>query len=247
MSTAVLEVNDLSRSFGALRVVDGFSVRIEEGERRLILGPNGAGKTTLFNLIAGDLAPTSGSIRLFGEEVSSLPTHRRAGFGMGRTYQILTLFPHDTLLHNVKLALLGRHHRRWNLWRQFDGLKGFTEEAMAILEQVGLAHLADEPLAKTSYGEKRRLEIALALAQKPRLLLLDEPLAGLSPPERGRIHRLLADIPRSIAIVMIEHDMDVALEFAERISLLHYGKLIVDGTRAEVSSHPRTREIYLGH
>ncbi|HSV82854.1 MAG TPA: ABC transporter ATP-binding protein [Ramlibacter sp.] len=247
MTSSVLHVQGLCKSFGALRVIDDISIQVEPGERRLLLGPNGAGKTTLFNLITGDLAPTAGSIRLFGQEVSSLPVAQRVAFGIARTYQIITLFPHDSLLHNVKLALLGRSPQRWSLFKRFDQLPRFTDQAMAVLERVGLARLARTPLAQTSYGEKRRLEIALALAQDPKLLLLDEPLAGLSAAERLQVQQLLAGIPRSIAILMIEHDMDVALQFAEKISLLHYGKLIVEGTRGEVAAHPRTREVYLGH
>jgi branched-chain amino acid transport system ATP-binding protein len=247
MSSPVLHVQGLCKSFGALRVIDDISIQVEAGERRLLLGPNGAGKTTLFNLITGDLAPTAGSIRLFGQEVSALPVAQRVAFGIARTYQIITLFPHDSLLHNVKLALLGRSPKRWSLFKRFDKLPHFTDQAMAVLERVGLVRLAHAPLAQTSYGEKRRLEIALALAQDPKLLLLDEPLAGLSAAERMEVQQLLAGLPRSIAILMIEHDMDVALQFAEKISLLHYGKLIVEGSRSEVAAHPRTKEVYLGH
>ncbi len=247
MSDAVLEIGGLSKSFGALKVIDGFEMQVAAGERRLILGPNGAGKTTLFNLISGDAAPDRGSIRLFGREVSTLSTARRAALGVARTFQVVTLFPHDTLLRNVVLGLLGKRPLRWDPLGRLDARRELRERALEYLERVGLDGLADRPVAATSYGEKRRLELAIALAQEPALLLLDEPLAGLSAQERAQVQHLLEHIPRTIAIVLIEHDMDVALSLAERVSLLHHGQLVVDGSCDEVAAHPRTREVYLGH
>ena len=244
--TPALELSALRRSFGGLPAVNGVSLAVEPGERRLIIGPNGAGKTTLFNLITGDLRPDGGTIRLFGEEVQRLPVHRRAHRGMARTYQILTLFPKDTLVHNVMLSLLGLDPARWNPVVPLARRTALAERAREVLAMVGLAALADRPLAQASYGEKRRVEIAMALAQKPRLMLLDEPLAGLSREERATVLALLERIPRQITVVMIEHDMDTALLFAERITLLHYGEVLVEGSRAEVVGHPRTREVYLG-
>jgi branched-chain amino acid transport system ATP-binding protein len=241
-----LAVTALSKSFGGLRVASDITLAIEPGERRLIIGPNGAGKTTLFNLITGELRPDSGSVKLFDRDITALPSRRRAHLGMARTYQIITLFPHDTILHNVSLALLGLSSLRWNplipLRRQ-DALFARAREA---LERVGLDSIADRPLAQTSYGERRRVEIAMALAQQPKLLLLDEPFAGLSADERSDVHRLLAAIPREVTLLMIEHDMDVALELADRITLLHFGQVIVEGTRADVVADPRTKEVYLG-
>jgi len=244
--SAALELNGLRRSFGGLPAVNGISLAVEPGERRLIIGPNGAGKTTLFNLITGDLKPDGGTIRLFGEEVQRLPTHRRAHRGMARTYQILTLFPKDTLVHNVMLSLLGLDPARWNPVVPLARRTALAGRAREVLAMVGLAPLADRLLSELSYGEKRRVEIAMALAQKPRLLLLDEPLAGLSREERASVQALLERIPREITVVMIEHDMDTALSFAERITLLHFGEVLVEGSRAEVVAHPRTREVYLG-
>jgi branched-chain amino acid transport system ATP-binding protein len=165
---------------------------------------------------------------------------------MSRTYQIITLFPRDTLLRNVTISLLGLDHMRWNPLVRLDAQRSLIERAQQALARVGLAHLAARPLAETSYGERRRVEIAMALGQNPRVLLLDEPFAGLSIEERRDVQKLLAAIPRDVTIVMIEHDMDVALEFAERISVMHFGEMIVEGTRAEVVASPRTREIYLG-
>jgi branched-chain amino acid transport system ATP-binding protein len=241
-----LKVDALSKSFGGLRVTADVSLAVEPGERRLIIGPNGAGKTTLFNLMTGELAPDSGSILLFDKDVTRMPSRRRAHLGMARTYQIITLFPRDTIVRNVCLALLGLSPLRWNPLVPFARQPQLFEHARAALAQVGLGHIADRPLSQTSYGEQRRVEIAMALAQNPKVLLLDEPFAGLSIDERREVSKLLSAIPRGVTVVMIEHDMDTALEFADRITLLHFGEVIVEGTRAEVVGDPRTKEVYLG-
>jgi branched-chain amino acid transport system ATP-binding protein len=243
---SALVVQSLCKAFGGLRVTGNVSLAVEPGERRLIIGPNGAGKTTLFNLIAGELTPDSGSIRLFGRDITRVASRRRAHLGLARTYQIITLFPHDTILRNVTLALLGLSPLRWNPIADLDRTHHLAERALESLTRVGLAHIAGRPLSETSYGERRRVEIAMALAQNPKVLLLDEPFAGLSIDERHDVHDLLIAIPRDVTVVMIEHNMDVALDFAERITLLHFGEVIVEGTRAEVVGNPRTREIYLG-
>jgi len=241
-----LVLDDLEKSFGGLRVTAAVSLAVEPGERRLIIGPNGAGKTTLFNLITGELRPDRGSIRLFDREITRIPSRRRAHLGLARTYQIITLFAGETLLRNVTLSLLGRSRLRWNPFVRLGRQEALIAGARAALERVGLGHLADRPLGQTAYGERRRVEIAMALAQNPRILLLDEPFAGLSIDERRDVQELLAAIPRDVTVVMIEHDMDVALDFAERITVLHFGRVVVEGTRAEVVSDRRTREIYLG-
>jgi branched-chain amino acid transport system ATP-binding protein len=243
---SALEVRLLSKSFGGLRVTADVSLTVEPGERRLIIGPNGAGKTTLFNLITGELRPDSGSIWLFGRDITRVAGRRRAHLGMARTYQIITLFPRDTILHNVTLALLGLSALRWNPLGDLNRQHHLAARAHDSLTRVGLAHIADRPLSETSYGERRRVEIAMALAQNPKVLLLDEPFAGLSVDERRGVRELLTAIPRDVTVVMIEHNMDVALEFAERITLLHFGEIIVEGTRSEVVNDPRTREVYLG-
>jgi len=241
-----LAVNGLCKSFGGLRVASDINLRIQPGERRLIIGPNGAGKTTLFNLIMGELAPDSESIHLFDRDITRVPSRRRPHLGMTRTYQIITLFARDSIEHNVALALLGLSPLRWNPLKALHRQRDLVDQARAALARVGLDQIAARPLSQTSYGERRRVEIAMALAQTPRVLLLDEPFAGLSIDERREVHDLLLTIPREVTIVMIEHNMDVALDFAERITVLHYGKVIVEGTRAEVVADPRTREIYLG-
>lgn len=242
---SALEIVNLAKSFGGLHVIQGISFSVMPGERRLILGPNGAGKTTLFNLIAGDLRPSEGRIILGSQDVSHFPTHRRAACGIGRTFQILTLFGKETLLRNVMLAALGRSPSRWRPYRSMDSDPALIDFAMSILKEVHLDHIAKRQVSDTSYGERRRLEIAMALAQKPKLLLLDEPLAGLSREERKAVEGLLDELPRDLTILMIEHDMDVALAFAERIALLHNGKLLVDGSRDEVVADRRTKEAYL--
>jgi len=241
-----LELKGLGKSFGGLRVTRSIDLTIEPGERRLIIGPNGAGKTTLFNLITGEIRVDRGTMRLFGTDITAMASRQRAHLGLARTYQIITLFPKDTLLHNLVLSLLGLSALRWKPWSRLDRNEAFLQNARDALGRVGLAHLAARRLAQTSYGERRRVEIAMALAQRPRLLLLDEPFAGLSIEERRDIQKLISAIPRDVTVVMIEHDMDVALDLADRVSVMHFGEIIVEGTRAEVVAHPRTREIYLG-
>lgn len=245
--TSVLSVSSLCKAYGGLKVTRAVDLNVEQGERHLLIGPNGAGKTTLFNLIAGDLAPDSGEIWLMGRNVTHTSTASRAHAGLARTYQIVTLFARDSLLHNVMLALMGRSSLRWRHWGAFTGQPEMTRSALEALDSVGLADKAGLPVDQTSYGEKRRVEIAMALSQKPRILLLDEPFAGLSSEERKTIYSLLCSINRDITVVMIEHDMDVALAFADRITLLHYGEVITVGTRQEVVDDPRTRELYLGN
>jgi branched-chain amino acid transport system ATP-binding protein len=241
-----LAVTGLNQSFGGLRVTGNVALVVEPGERRLIIGPNGAGKTTLFNLITGEIVPDSGSIALFGRDITRSPARRRAHLGLARTYQIITLFPRDTILRNVTLALLGLSPLRWNAFLDLDRQRHLTHHARESLAKVGLNHIAERPLSETSYGERRRVEIAMALAQSPKVLLLDEPFAGLSIDERREVQKLLAAIPREVTVVMIEHNMDVALDLADRITLLHFGEVVAEGTRAEVVADPRTREVYLG-
>jgi branched-chain amino acid transport system ATP-binding protein len=244
--TYALEISDLRKSFGGLVATHDISLAIRPGERRLIIGPNGAGKTTLFNQITGDLRPNSGQVRLFGADVTHMTPYQRAHRGMSRTYQIIALFDRDTLEHNVTLGLLGLRPSRWQMWRPLSHYGDLSTEARRILDAVGLLHLADHPVSDIAYGEKRRVELAMALAQKPRVLLLDEPLAGLSNTERLTVKALIAAVPRETAVIMIEHDMDTALDLAETVTLLNYGRVIVDGARDAVVADPRTREVYLG-
>jgi len=246
MSGEALRLEGVSKSFGGVPAVRSVSLCVVEGERRLLLGPNGAGKTTLFNLVTGDIPADLGSIRLFGREISRIRPHGRVHLGLARTYQVITLFPRDTLLHNLELALLGLSPLRFNPVALLARRPELRERALAVLDRVGLRAAADRRLADTSYGEQRRVEIAMALAQEPRVLLLDEPFAGLSQEERREIQHQLAAIPRRVTVVMIEHDLDVALSFAERITVLHQGQIVVEGSRAEVVADPKVQEVYLG-
>jgi branched-chain amino acid transport system ATP-binding protein len=245
-SPYALEIVNLRKAFGGLPVTQDVSLAIRPGERRLIIGPNGAGKTTLFNQVTGDLKPNAGEIKLFGADITQLAPHKRAHFGLSRTYQIITLFAGDTLEHNVTLGLLGLSPSRWQMWRPLSYYGELATEARRTLDSVGLLHLAAHPVSDIAYGEKRRVELAMALAQKPRVLLLDEPLAGLSNTERATVKSLIASIPRATTVVMIEHDMDTALDLAETVTLLNYGRVIVDGARDAVIADARTREVYLG-
>jgi branched-chain amino acid transport system ATP-binding protein len=246
LSAYALEVIGLNKAFGGLKVTQGVSLSIRPGERRLIIGPNGAGKTTLFDQISGDLRPSSGQIKLFGEDVTTFASYARANRGLSRTYQIITLFAGDTLEHNVTLGLLGLLPSRWQMWRPLSSYRDLAIAARRTLDTVGLLHLADHPVSDIAYGEKRRVELAMAMAQKPRVLLLDEPLAGLSNSERATVKSLIASIPKETTVIMIEHDMDTALDLAETVTLLNYGRVIVDGERDKVIADERTREVYLG-
>jgi branched-chain amino acid transport system ATP-binding protein len=246
MIDPALEVIHLKKAFGGLAVTQDVSLVVQPGERRLIIGPNGAGKTTLFNQISGDLKPNSGRIRLFGVDITGMPPYRRAHRGLSRTYQIITLFAGDTIEHNVSLGLLGLRPSRWQMWWPMSHYRDIAAEARRALDAVGLLQLADHPISDIAYGERRRVELAVALAQRPRVLLLDEPLAGLSNAERSSVKALIASIPRETTVVMIEHDMDTALDLAETVTLLNYGRVIVDGKRDTVIADERTREVYLG-
>jgi branched-chain amino acid transport system ATP-binding protein len=246
MTCPALEVIGLKKAFGGLAVTQDVSLVIQPGERRLIIGPNGAGKTTLFNQISGDLRPNSGRVKLFGADITWLPPYKRAQRGLSRTYQIITLFAGDTIEHNVSLGLLGLRPTRWQMWWPMSRYPDIAAEARGALDAVGLLELADRPISDLAYGERRRVELAVALAQKPRVLLLDEPLAGLSNAERTAVKTLIASVPRETTLVMIEHDLDTALDLAETVTLLNYGRVIVDGKRDAVVADERTREVYLG-
>jgi branched-chain amino acid transport system ATP-binding protein len=246
MTGPALEVIGLRKAFGGLTVTQDVSLAIQPGEKRLIIGPNGAGKTTLFNQISGDLRPNSGQIRLFGADITRLPPYERAQRGLSRTYQIITLFAGDTIEHNVSLGLLGLRPSRWQMCWPMSHYPDIVTEARRALDAVGLLRLADHPISDIAYGERRRVELAVALAQRPRVILLDEPLAGLSNAERSTVKALIASIPRQTTVVMIEHDMDTALDLADTVTLLNYGRVIVDGERDEVVADERTREVYLG-
>jgi branched-chain amino acid transport system ATP-binding protein len=236
----------VSKSFGGLLALDGVALTIREGERRALIGPNGAGKTTLFNLISGELPVSTGTIHLFDRDVTALAPHRRAALGLARTFQITNLFPSLTVLENGLLAVQGLTRTKFAMLRPLDRFPRLREDALAVLRAVGLEDRAGTTVKNLSHGEQRQLEIALALAGRPRVLLLDEPTAGLSPAESQLMADLLRRLDPSITMLIIEHDMDIALEIAVHVTVLHYGRVIADGPRGEIKADPLVREIYLG-
>jgi branched-chain amino acid transport system ATP-binding protein len=244
--TLALQVDNVMKIFGGLRAVDGVSLAVQPGERRALIGPNGAGKTTLFNLISGALPVTHGSISLFGEDVTRVAAHRRAWLGLARTFQISNLFPTLTALENCLLAVQALTSARLAMHRPLRSYATLHERARTTLEAVGLTDKANATARQLSHGEQRQLEIGLALAGAPRLLLLDEPTAGLSPAESRQMAQLLGQLDPAMTVLIIEHDMDIALEIAREVTVLHYGRVIADGTREEIRAHPLVREIYLG-
>ncbi|PYN00097.1 MAG: ABC transporter ATP-binding protein [Candidatus Rokuibacteriota bacterium] len=245
-AAAALSLAGLSKEFGGLRAVDGVSLEVAPGERRAIIGPNGAGKTTLFSLISGETRPSRGRISLFGRDVTRSSPHRRAGLGLARTYQITNLFPRLTALENCLLAVQALTGAKFHLHRAIRRYPAFFERARAVLAAVGLGEQADEVVRNLSHGEQRQLEVALALAGSPRLLLLDEPTAGLSPAESHAMTALLKRLDPAMTVLVIEHDMDVAFALTDRITVLHYGKVVADGLSGEVKANALVQEIYLG-
>ena len=241
-----LELDGVSKHFGGLRAVDGVALAVRPGERRALIGPNGAGKTTLFNLISGALPVSSGRITLFGRDVTHAPAHHRAAHGLARTFQITNLFPDLTVRENCLLAIQAQTRSRFAMLRPVGRFDNLQTRARATLEAVGLTRIVDAVVRNLSHGEQRQLEIALALAGRPRMLLLDEPTAGLSPAESRLMAGLLARLDPAITVLMIEHDMDIALELSPHVTVLHYGCVIADGSRDEVRADPQVREIYLG-
>jgi branched-chain amino acid transport system ATP-binding protein len=241
-----LQLEGVSKSFGGLQALAGVTFAVRPGERRALIGPNGAGKTTLFNLISGSLPVTAGTITLFGRDVTDTPAHVRAAEGLARTFQITNLFPDLTVLENCLLAVQALTPTRFAMVRPVGAYSGLHASARAALESVGLEGVASAVVKNLSHGQQRQLEIALALAGRPRVLLLDEPTAGLSPAESRLMAGLLARLDPAITVLMIEHDMDIALELSPHVTVLHYGRVIADGPRAEVRRDPQVREIYLG-
>jgi branched-chain amino acid transport system ATP-binding protein len=243
---SALSVTNLSRSFGGVRALSDVSFEVEAHERRLIIGPNGAGKTTLFNLLSGAAAVSTGHINLFGHEITYLPPYERARMGLARTFQITNLFPRLTVLQNVILALQSIERGAWNLLWPISTNRRLYDEASSLLARSGLAQLANTAAQNISYGEQRQLDLLLALAVRPKVLLLDEPTAGLSAAEVVRIVGVLRDLPKDITVLMIEHDMDVAFSLADRITVLHLGHIIAEGDVAAIRANPQVTEIYLG-
>ena len=241
-----LTVEHLRLDFGGLRAVDDVSLAVDGGERRVILGPNGAGKTTLFNLITGVLAPLSGTIRLFANDVTRLAPYRRVRLGLGRTFQITTLFPRLTVLESVLLAVQGADAARFSLLRPRGTYRHLARRAEELLAEWELENRGNATTRELSYGEQRQVELLLALAGRPRVLLLDEPTAGLSAAETADVVAMIQRFPREMTVLLIEHDMDVALALADRVTVMHEGRVLAEGTREAIQADPRVTQIYLG-
>ncbi|WP_372602704.1 ABC transporter ATP-binding protein [Actibacterium sp.] len=242
----MLEVRNLCKSFGGIHVTRNVSFTLEAGERRVVLGPNGAGKTTLFNLLAGTLKPTSGDILLEGKSISRLSASQRARAGISRSYQKNNLFQDLTFRENLMLAAAAGAGHTSALFRDSFQDKRLKEIADEVAEQVALTDLLDRPVASASYGNRRQLEVGLALATKPRLLLMDEPTSGVGPSMIDGFHHLLQRLPRELTVVIIEHDLDLAFDVADRITVLNYGEVVFEGTPEETRGNQIVRDIYLG-
>jgi branched-chain amino acid transport system ATP-binding protein len=242
----VLELKGLSKSFGGLHAVRDVNLRIMPGDRKAVIGPNGAGKTTLFNLITGTFPSSSGQVLLFGQDVTKWQSHQRTALGMARTFQITHLFPKLTVLDNVLLAIEGLRPSKFVMWRFMSSYKDAYDKAHGLLERANFMDRKDTQVRYLSHGEQRQLEIILGLASDPKILLLDEPAAGLSSGESTEMTRFLQKLDRSLAILLIEHDMDVVFDIAEEISVLHFGAVLETGTPKQIHSSKRVQEIYLG-
>jgi len=239
----MIEIRELRRVFGGVVALDGITLGLGEGERRAVIGSNGAGKTTLINLLAGEIAPTGGTIRLGGRDITRLRSWERARLGLAHVYQRTELFAPLSARDNVALAVAARK----GPYRVFGAPpRAEYSEANAALERVGLAGRESVPARALSHGERRQLELAVALAQQPRVLLLDEPTAGMSPLETARITELIAGLDRTLTILIVEHDMDVVFRLADRVTVLHEGRVIADGSAAEVRGDVRVHDVYLG-
>jgi branched-chain amino acid transport system ATP-binding protein len=241
-----LATEHLSRRFRGVTAVADVSLRVPAGARFGIIGPNGAGKTTLFNLLSGELRPSAGRVVLFGRDVTRLRPYHRAALGLGRTFQVTRVFSDLTVLENLTLALHGLHRSKLSLLRPWRSYRGLTAEAAEFAGRFGLASRLSAVAAELSHGEVRELEVLLALALKPRVLLLDEPAAGLSPAERVDIQALLTALPPELTLVMIEHDIDLLRTVVDSAAVLHLGALVVQGPIREIQDDERVRELYLG-
>ncbi|HEY0393546.1 MAG TPA: ABC transporter ATP-binding protein [Candidatus Elarobacter sp.] len=241
-----LALDGVSKRFGSLSVLEDVSLTIRSGERCGIIGPNGAGKSTLFNIVAGELPCSRGSVRFLGADVTRLSAHARARRGLARTFQTTTLFPRLTVLENIVLALQARSAERFALLAPRSRYRARDDEARALLDRVGLAARANEPVDALGYGEKRQIEILLALAQRPKLLLLDEPTAGLAPGDASLVTEMLKRERGGVTMVLIEHDMGVVFDVVDRLTVLHHGRVVADGPLDTIRGDANVQEIYLG-
>src|SRR5881397_1173644 len=242
---ALLRTEQLTRAFGSLLAVDRVNVSVRRGELRSIIGPNGAGKTTFFRLISGEMTPSSGRIWFDGRDITGLPQHAVARLGVAKSYQITNVFPHLSVLENVRVAVQG-HARSFNFWSRADRLTDVRDRAVAILESIELDGKLDRLAAHLSHGEKRHLELAIALGSDPTLLLLDEPTAGMSPEETDATMGLIRELAAGRTVVLVEHKMKVVMRISDRITVLHQGQVLAEGTPEEIRGNERVQQTYLG-
>jgi len=246
VADALLEVDGVSKRFGGIVAAEAIVLDVKPGELHAVIGPNGAGKTTLIGQLAGELKPDAGAIRFAGRDITALPVHRRSRLGLARSFQITSLFLDVTTLDNVALAVQAHAGHSFRFWRAARREEVLRAPARAALERVGLAARADVPASELSHGEHRQLEIAMALATQPRLLLLDEPMAGMGPEESTRMVATLRDLKREVTILLVEHDMEAVFALADRITVLVYGRVIASGAPAAIRADPEVRQAYLG-
>ncbi|NVM25909.1 MAG: ABC transporter ATP-binding protein [Desulfobacterales bacterium] len=242
----ILETKDLCKSFGALRAVDLVNLQVAGGRVHSIIGPNGAGKTTLFNLLTGFLPITHGKIFFNGTEITNLPPHRISKMGIARSFQITSIFPDLTIHENIRIAIQSRTKSNYNFLTHFKNLKGVGERLGQVLEEVGLAQKADAVAKNLSYGERRAVDIGIALATEPNLLLLDEPTSGMSEEESSRIIGLIKEISARLTVVLIEHNIDVVLSISDVVTVMHQGQVIAEGRPEEIQENQKVQEAYLG-
>ncbi len=242
----VLELKGLSKSFGGLHAVQDVNLKIFPGDRKAIIGPNGAGKTTLFNVVTGVLPATSGQVLLFGNDVTGWASHRRTALGMARTFQVTSLFPKLTVLENVLLAIKGLRRTKFVMWRPLSSYRDVYEKARGLLENAGYWDRREVEVRSLSHGERRQVEVVLGLASDPKILLLDEPAAGLASGESQEMTEFLKRLDPQLAILLIEHDMDVVFDFADHISVLHFGQVVEEGATEHIRASEKVQEIYLG-
>ena len=242
----MLEASGLFKRFGALQATRGVSLKLETGARHAIIGPNGAGKTTLFNLLAGEVKPDAGQILLDGRDVTHASPDARARTGLGRSFQRNNLFETESVALNLALADIAHHGTGWHVWRRLSADRAARARAEDVAERVGLADALARPVASLSYGARRQLEVALALIGEPKVLLLDEPTAGMSPEETGRMLSLIDGLPTDLAVLIVEHDMDLVFSHATRITVLNYGEVLFEGSPDEVRASTLVQDTYLG-
>jgi branched-chain amino acid transport system ATP-binding protein len=246
VADALLQIDGLAKHFGGVVASDNIVLGVTRGELHAVIGPNGAGKTTLIGQLTGEIEPNAGRIEFDGRDITALPTHERSQLGLARSFQITSLFLDFTALDNVAFAVQAHAGHSFSFWHDAREETALREPASAALARVGLSHRADVMVSKISHGEQRQLELAMALATKPRLLLLDEPMAGLGPEESGRMVETLRELKQELTILLIEHDMEAVFALADRISVLVYGRVIASGAPAEIRANAEVRQAYLG-